>query len=172
MTETRTREELITEFHPQVVKWVVGFVKKNSNFDQSKDDLISCATIKLIETIDRFFAEKRKFNAHFQHYLRISVCTAISDFARDNSVIRAPKETFVNCEQLSSHPLTYDPPFRERSVEADLFTACDDHVDAEIIQALYDGKSRRQIAKERGEPYMRVWRRVEAIKKRFEKLDK
>lgn len=144
--ETPTRDQLIFSFIPMVAKIVGAFIARNPHFREVEDDLGSVGTMKVIEAVDRFEG-KSKDSKHFANYVRISIVTGLTDFIRNNSVIRAPKDQWVTCLRLGG---IGDPPeaFRINGPRPtrDLAESCKDTTDEIILKMTLAGANRKQIA--------------------------
>lgn len=140
------REDLICHFMPKAERTVSTFVWRSPHFGGIKDDLISVAYVKTIDAIDRFLEKGSDNFAHLSNYVRISILTGVSDFIRDNSTIRAPKNKWVPTAQLVGE--TIDP----RTLEADRITeerlkkACRNIVERTVLMMTLDGSDRKTIA--------------------------
>lgn len=162
------RDGLIEEQIPGVKDIIRGFVGRNPNFVGVADDLESVAMVKLIETVDRFFEENRKFDAYFRNYVRISIVTGVSDFIRNNETIRTPKNKWTPCEPLRWEPLSDEEPLTENEVLNKLFNCIKDQKDAQIIKAKLDGAmTAKEVHKVTGFSVSTIHRRLRAIKKRY-----
>lgn len=140
-----SRETLIVHFMPKVEKTISTFVWRNPHFLGVKDDLISASVIKMIEVVDRFIERKNDNFAHLSNYIRISVMTGVSDFVRDNSTIRAPKDTWVLSSTLVSDPV--DPrSIRDNTMPDRLKGACRNVVERTVLKMTTNGSSRKEIA--------------------------
>lgn len=165
------RDEIIESELVTVNRIIDGFVGRNTNFVGVKDDLIQTATIKLIETVDRFLSENRDFDAHFSNYVRISIVTGVSDFIRSNSVICTPKNRWTPCERLKSDPEAaeiHNTPLERGEVLKRLFDITQDQTDAKILQAKMNGaKTAREVAEVVGVSMATVYRRLKVMKNRY-----
>lgn len=141
-----SRADLILHFQPKAEKTVSAFIWHSPHFGGIKDDLVSVAYVKTIDAIDRFLVKESNNFAHLSNYVRISILTGISDYIRDNSTIRAPKNKWVPTAQLVGE--TIDPQTLEgdRVTEERLKKACRDIVDRTVLRMTLDGSDRKAIA--------------------------
>jgi len=167
MTEPLTREQLILKYIPQVEKWVKGWVAKNPDASDRYDDLIGEANLKLVEIVDAHLDGKIGL---LEHYLRLSILTAATDFIRADSVIPTRSKTPPVFE-----PLHYWAAFETRLTETQaseatvaaltkLFDATRDIKDVAIVQAKLDGaKTLDEVAERTGIPKDTAKKRLRQI---------
>lgn len=140
------RSDLIAHFIPKAEQTVSVFVWLSPHFGGIKDDLVSVAYVKMIDAIDRFLGKGSDNFAHLANYIRISIVTGISDYIRDNSTIRAPKDKWVQTAQLvgdTIDPVTLQP----RRIDAErLKAACRDITERTVLAMTLDGSTRKEIA--------------------------
>ena len=169
MTEPLTREELITSYIPQVEKWIKGFIAKKPEYAGSYDDLIGEAHLRLVQTADSFLAGKI---GRFSIYLRLSICSAVSDFIRTDKLIRtraAAQPVFESAHEGIPDPQTGGISVNETL--ALLFESAKDRKDIAILQARLDGAGTiEEIAERSGIPRSTVQRRLSTIKRNYDDL--
>ena len=166
------RTTIIEAQIPTVHNLINGFVARNPNFSNVVDDLISTGMVKLIETVDRFFLEKREFNAHFRNYVRISIVTGVSDFIRSNAIIPTPKNSWTPCERLTSEPIAPEIGLELTRVEAlnKLFDTLRDETDINIVLSKLSGaRTAKEVAKLTGLSTTTIYRRLRIIRSRYQK---
>ena len=171
------RQEIIEEQISLVHRVVDAFVAKNPYFSSVKDDLFQEGVLKVINIVDKFIKENKEFDASFRNYVRISLVSAGSDFIRNNSVIRAPKDVWVHCHPLSPYPTTENHPYVDETqyrddweIITDITEHAKDALDYAIIGAKLGGaKNAEKVAELTNISIATVYRRLSAIKRRYDK---
>ena len=163
------RDQIIRDYMPQVDKWVRGFVHKRPAHGPDFDDLLGVAHLRLVEIADEFLEGKIDT---FSVYLRLSICTAISDYIRSNTVVPCrgkdpPVVEFYPCRAFIDHRTGGDvDPFPR------ILQCAKDGIDKAIILFKAEGQKKtwRDVAAETGLSRSTIHRRLKAIKARYDKL--
>lgn len=163
--------------HSHIVESTVrSFVRRTPSLLPYEEDLVGEGNVKLLEVIDRFLENGEGFSGRFSNYVRISIVTAISDFVRNNSVIRAPKDKWVHV-QTGGHFPGANHNFGTEEVEKIILKCIRDRRDSMIVNAMMDAdadpdtkNSYAEVARRTGFSRNTVSKRLKAIKKRFDDL--
>jgi len=171
-----TRDELISAMINQVDRWAKGFISKNPDCAKYFDDLKSEAIVKVLTVISPMDEPiLSKFGNNFDKfstYIRLSTCTAFTNFLRNNGVVVQPHSVKdkAKCETLKREPLSdEEPDLTEREVLDRMFSVLQDKTDIKIVNLRLKGQSVKEVSKAVGISATTIYRRLRVIRSRYKK---